>query len=61
MSIVERVLVAACSLWLALYGIYPAADPGHGLSDGFLVWLDYAVHLVGVVVLIRTLRPVDAA
>lgn len=39
--------------WLCLFGVWPLADPGHTDFNNPVVWIDVALHLLGMVVLIN--------
>lgn len=42
--------------WLALFGVWPVADPGHSVGDGPLVAVDLLLHVYGAVLAWRLLR-----
>lgn len=51
-------MIPALALWVALFGLWPIADPGHTITDGPAVWLDLVLHAVAVGYLAVTFRVV---
>ena len=36
------------AVWVALFGLWPLADPGHHPGDGPIVWADLALHAAAI-------------
>jgi hypothetical protein len=47
--------VTLFTVWLAMFGLWPLADPGHS-GWNLLVIIDLSVHFVATCVLIRSIR-----
>lgn len=48
-----RWLTFICASWLAVFGMWPLADPGHDDWTSLAVWLDVVLHAAGVMWLYR--------
>lgn len=46
------------ALWLAMFGVWPFADPGHHASESGLATLDVAFHVAASAFLIARWKPV---
>lgn len=49
-------IVTLAALWLTVFGIWPAANPGHSLGDDPLVAVNFILHTLGVLTLIEQWR-----